>query len=80
MASPIPVDGFASVNWWPRGESATAPPARCVHPRRIRELSLEEIARAMDTNVGAVKSRLHRGRENLRRMLAPLRDEMKRRG
>ena len=38
------------------------------------ELSLEEIARAVDTNVGTVKARLHRARENLRRMLAPLRE------
>jgi len=37
------------------------------------ELSLEEIARAVDAEVGTVKSRLHRARENLRRMLAPLR-------
>jgi len=36
------------------------------------ELSLEEIARAVDAEVGTVKSRLHRARENLRRMLAPL--------
>ena len=36
------------------------------------ELSLEEIARAVDTEVGTVKSRLHRARENLRRMLQPL--------
>jgi RNA polymerase sigma-70 factor (ECF subfamily) len=35
-------------------------------------LSLEEIARAVDAEVGTVKSRLHRARENLRRMLAPL--------
>jgi len=35
------------------------------------ELSLEEIARAVDADVGAVKSRLHRARQNLRRMLAP---------
>ncbi len=39
--------------------------------------SLDEIARAVDTNVGAVKSRLHRARENLRRMLAPLRTGIK---
>lgn len=39
------------------------------------ELSLEEIARAVDTNVGAVKARLHRARENLRRMLAPVFDQ-----
>jgi RNA polymerase sigma-70 factor (ECF subfamily) len=37
------------------------------------ELSLQEIARAVDSEIGTVKSRLHRGRENLRRMLAPLR-------
>lgn len=37
------------------------------------ELSLEEIARAVESEVGTVKSRLHRARENLRRMLAPLR-------
>jgi RNA polymerase sigma-70 factor, ECF subfamily len=36
------------------------------------ELSLEEIARVVDAEVGTVKSRLHRARENLRRMLAPL--------
>ena len=38
-------------------------------------LSLEEIARAVDTEVGTVKSRLHRARENLRKMLAPLRSQ-----
>jgi RNA polymerase sigma-70 factor (ECF subfamily) len=36
------------------------------------ELSLEEIAHAVESEVGTVKSRLHRARENLRRMLAPL--------
>ncbi len=36
------------------------------------ELSLEEIARATGAELAAVKSRLHRARENLRRMLAPL--------
>ena len=36
------------------------------------ELSLEEIARAVESETGTVKSRLHRARENLRRMLAPL--------
>jgi RNA polymerase sigma-70 factor (ECF subfamily) len=37
------------------------------------ELSLEEIARTVEAEVGTVKARLHRARENLRRMLAPLR-------
>jgi RNA polymerase sigma-70 factor (ECF subfamily) len=42
-------------------------------------LSLEEIARAVESEVGTVKSRLHRARENLRRMLGPLkpRDEVR---
>ncbi len=35
-------------------------------------LSLEEIAQAVEAEVGTVKSRLHRARENLRRMLVPL--------
>ena len=37
------------------------------------DLSLADIARAVDADVGTVKSRLHRARENLRRTLAPLR-------
>jgi RNA polymerase sigma-70 factor (ECF subfamily) len=37
-------------------------------------LSLEEIARMVDADTGTVKSRLNRARENLRRMLAPLRE------
>jgi RNA polymerase sigma-70 factor (ECF subfamily) len=37
------------------------------------ELPLEEIARTVDAEVGTIKARLHRARENLRRMLAPLR-------
>src|SRR5688500_15579870 len=36
------------------------------------DLSLEEIARAVDANVGTVKARLHRARVNLRGMLAPV--------
>ncbi|MEO8097982.1 MAG: RNA polymerase sigma factor [Acidobacteriota bacterium] len=38
------------------------------------DLSLEEIARMVDAEVGTVKSRLFRARENLRRALAPLRE------
>jgi RNA polymerase sigma-70 factor (ECF subfamily) len=36
------------------------------------EMTLEDIARAVDAEVGTVKARLHRARENLRQMLAPL--------
>jgi RNA polymerase sigma-70 factor (ECF subfamily) len=36
------------------------------------EMSLEEIAHATQAELAAVKSRLHRGRQNLRRLLAPL--------
>jgi RNA polymerase sigma-70 factor (ECF subfamily) len=42
------------------------------------ELSLDEIARAVESEVGAVKARLHRARENLRRMLAPLKNSAQR--
>lgn len=37
-------------------------------------LTLEEIAKMVEADVGAVKSRLHRARERLRRALAPLRN------
>lgn len=37
------------------------------------EMSLEEIAAAVESQTGTVKSRLHRARENLKRILAPLR-------
>jgi RNA polymerase sigma-70 factor (ECF subfamily) len=40
------------------------------------ELPLDEIAGAVASQVGTVKSRLHRARENLRRMLAPLRQHV----
>jgi RNA polymerase sigma-70 factor (ECF subfamily) len=34
--------------------------------------SLAEIAETVGADVGTVKSRLHRARENMRRLLAPL--------
>jgi RNA polymerase sigma-70 factor (ECF subfamily) len=43
------------------------------------EMSLEEIAHVVEAEVGTVKARLHRARENLRRMLAPLRQSANRR-
>ena len=39
------------------------------------DMTLEEIARATESEVAGVKSRLHRARANLRRMLAPLLEE-----
>src|SRR5262249_6076885 len=36
------------------------------------EMKLEDIARMVNADLAAVKSRLHRARTNLRRMLAPL--------
>ena len=47
--------------------------ARSVILAEYEGLTLAEIARAVDADVGTVKSRLHRARENLRRTLAPLR-------
>jgi len=38
-------------------------------------LTLAEVARAVDADIGTIKSRLHRARENLRRALAPLRSD-----
>jgi RNA polymerase sigma-70 factor (ECF subfamily) len=35
-------------------------------------LTLDEIAGAVDAEIGTVKARLHRARQNLKRMLAPL--------
>jgi RNA polymerase sigma-70 factor (ECF subfamily) len=39
------------------------------------DLTLDEIARVTQSELGSVKSRLHRARTNLRRMLAPLLDD-----
>lgn len=39
------------------------------------EMSLEEIARATGAAIAAAKSRLHRARDNLRRLLAPIWEE-----
>jgi RNA polymerase sigma-70 factor (ECF subfamily) len=39
------------------------------------ELSLDEIVKIVGADIGAVKSRLHRARERLRRCLAPLMKE-----
>ena len=67
-------DGFEIGEFIGRAVRALPPLQRDVFIlAEYEELSLDEIARAVDANVGAVKARLHRARENLRRMLAPLR-------
>jgi RNA polymerase sigma-70 factor (ECF subfamily) len=38
------------------------------------DMKLEDVARAVDAELTTVKARLHRARENLRRMLAPMRN------
>ncbi len=40
------------------------------------ELSVADIAIAVDSEVGTVKARLHRARENMRRILAPLKERI----
>jgi len=53
------------------------PPLQCevVILVEYEGLTLAEVARAVDADVGTIKSRLHRARENLRRALAPLRSK-----
>jgi RNA polymerase sigma-70 factor (ECF subfamily) len=63
---------------WIVGEAVRALPVlqrEALILAEYEELSLEEIARAVESEVGTVKSRLHRARENLRRMLAPLKPQ-----
>jgi RNA polymerase sigma-70 factor (ECF subfamily) len=74
VAGPLSVDGLDLGDLVGRAV-ATLPPAQreVLILAEYQDCSLEEIARTADTSVGAVKSRLHRARENLRRMLAPLR-------
>jgi RNA polymerase sigma-70 factor (ECF subfamily) len=45
---------------------------------QYEELSLDETARIVASEVGTVKSRLHRARQNLRRALSPVVDGVKR--
>lgn len=74
LARPLAVDGFEASELVGRAVGALPPLQREVLIlAEYEECSLDEIARAVDANVGTVKSRLHRARENLRRMLAPLR-------
>ena len=74
IARPLPMDGFEVGEIVGRAIAALPPLQREVLIlAEYEECSLDEIGRAVDANIGTVKSRLHRARENLRRMLAPLR-------
>jgi RNA polymerase sigma-70 factor, ECF subfamily len=62
-----------------RGEAVSTAVARLPQLQRealvlaeYEEMSLDQIAQATGAELAAVKSRLHRARQNLRRMLAPL--------
>ncbi len=73
VAQPLP---FADQN----REQAVAVAVRSLPPLQreavilatYNELSLRDIAEALGVETGTVKARLHRGRENLKRMLSPL--------
>jgi len=73
VASPISMDGLDIREIVGRAVRALPPLQRDVFVlAEYEEMSLEEIARAVDANVGTVKARLHRARVNLRGMLAPV--------
>jgi RNA polymerase sigma-70 factor (ECF subfamily) len=74
VAPPLPFDDFDTSDLVGRAVRALPPLQREVFVlAQYEELSLEEISGIVGSNVGAVKARLHRARDNLRRMLAPLR-------
>ena len=71
--APIDVAGLERSEIVARAVGALPPLQReAIILAEYEEMSLEEIARATGVELAAVKSRLHRARENLRRMLAPL--------
>ncbi len=72
VATPIAVESLG------RGQAVSAAVAALPPLQRealilatYEELSLQEIAETLAVEVGTVKARLHRARENLKRMLAP---------
>ena len=74
MAAPIDLDRGEVGDIVGRAVRALRPLQReVVILAEYEDLTLAEVARAVDADVGTVKSRLHRARENLRRTLAPLR-------
>ena len=75
VCEPLRVDGIGRAEMVARAVAALPALQReAVILAEYEELTLEEIARATGAELAAVKSRLHRGRENLRRLLAPLLD------
>ena len=73
-AADVRLRAFTETGFTPRAVQALPRLQReVVILAEYEQLPLDEIARAVDTTVGSVKSRLHRGRENLRRMLEPVR-------
>ncbi|SPF56213.1 Transcriptional regulator, Fis family (fragment) [Candidatus Sulfopaludibacter sp. SbA4] len=73
ICPPIDVVGLERAQIVARAIQALPPLQReAVILAEYEEMTLEEIARATEAEIAAVKSRLHRARENLRRMLAPL--------
>jgi RNA polymerase sigma-70 factor (ECF subfamily) len=73
VAGPIDLAGLERAEIVARAIAALPPLQReALILAEYEELSLEDIGRATGAEIAAVKSRLHRARENLRRMLAPL--------
>jgi RNA polymerase sigma-70 factor (ECF subfamily) len=73
IAAPIDIAGMERAETVARAVAALPPLQReALILAEYEEMSLEEIGSATGVEIAAVKSRLHRGRENLRRMLAPL--------
>jgi RNA polymerase sigma-70 factor (ECF subfamily) len=73
IAGPIDMLGLERAEILARAVAALPPLQReTLILAEYEEMSLDEIGRATGVELAAVKSRLHRARENLRRMLAPL--------
>jgi RNA polymerase sigma-70 factor, ECF subfamily len=73
VCGPIDLAGLQRAEIVARAVAALPPSQReTLILAEYEELSLEEIGCATNASLPAVKSRLHRARENLRRMLAPL--------
>jgi RNA polymerase sigma-70 factor (ECF subfamily) len=73
LTAPIDPAGLERAEMIARAVAALPPLQREVLVlAEYEDLSLDEISRATEAELAAVKSRLHRARENLRRALAPL--------